>query len=158
MERASSTSPGGFVSTAGATCMWPTGATTGSRSSPPTANTWPSSEVRAIGPASSNRPISVAVDKHGDIYVADWSNDRVQVLTPDGRYITAFTGDGGLGKWGDDKLHVNWEMVISRGLVRDLKDERALWHPMTLLIDDEGRVLIIDSDHHRIQVYQKDNY
>ena len=105
-----------------------------------------------------NRPISVAVDKHGDIYVADWSNDRVQVLTPDGRFITAFTGDGGLGKWGDDKLHVNWEMVISRGLVRDLKDERALWHPMTLLIDDEGRVLIIDSDHHRIQVYQKDNY
>ena len=105
-----------------------------------------------------NRPSGVAVDKYGDIYIADCWNDRVQVLTPDGRYITSFTGDGGLGKWADEKLHANWEMVISRSLVIGLEHERALWHPNMLLIDDEGRILIIDSEHHRIQVYQKDNY
>ena len=34
-----------------------------------------------------NRPSGVAVDKDGDIYVADWLNNRVQVLTPEGRFI-----------------------------------------------------------------------
>ena len=105
-----------------------------------------------------NRPSGVAVDQYGDIYVADRWNDRVQVLTPDGRYITSFTGDGGLGKWADEKIHANWEMVISRKLVQDLEAERRLWQPTALIIDDGGRILITDSDHHRIQVYQKDNY
>ena len=31
-----------------------------------------------------NRPTGVAVDKDGDVYVADWLNNRVQVLTPEG--------------------------------------------------------------------------
>ena len=105
-----------------------------------------------------NRPSGVAVDKYGDIYIADCWNDRVQVLTPDGRYITAFTGDGDLGKMAKEKINVNWEMVISRKLVQDLEPERSLWHPMALIIDDKGRILIADSEHHRIQVYKKDNY
>ncbi len=109
-------------------------------------------------PGEFNRPTSVAVDKHGDIYVADWWNERVQVLTPDGRFITALTGDGGLSNWGTAKLEANQDMVLSRSLVRDLGPERRLHHPKSLIIDDEGRVLIIDCDRHRIQVYQKENY
>ena len=105
-----------------------------------------------------NRPTSVAVDKHGDIYVADCWNDRVQVLTPDGRHITSLTGDGGMSKWGAEKLESNREMQLSRLLVRDLEHERCLWHPNALIIDDKGRILIIDSDHHRVQIYQKENY
>ena len=92
-----------------------------------------------------NRPSGVAVDKYGDIYVADWWNDRVQVLTPDGRYITAFTGDSGLSKWGVEKLEVNQDMKLSRLLVRDLEHERCLWSPNALIIDEEGRILILDS-------------
>ncbi len=105
-----------------------------------------------------NRPTSVAIDKYGDIYVADCWNNRVQVLTPDGRHITTFTGDGGLSKWGAEKLDVNKDMKLSWALVRDHGPERRLHRPNSLIIDDEGRILITDSDRHRIQIYQKDNY
>ena len=66
-----------------------------------------------------NRPTSVAVDKDGDIYVADWLNNRVQVLTPEGRFITEFTGDAGLSKWGVGKIESNPDMVRQRNGVRD---------------------------------------
>ena len=106
-----------------------------------------------------NRPTGVAVDKDGDIYVADWGNDRVQVLTPDGRHITTFTGDAGLSKWGADKLNANPDMAKQRDLMmRDMSPERNFWRPKSLAIDDEGRIIIIDSDRNRFQVYQKDNY
>ena len=105
-----------------------------------------------------NRPTGLAVDKYGDIYVADCWNERVQVLTPDGRYITALTGDGGLSKWGTTKLEANQDMVLSRALVRDFGPERRLHHPKSLILDDDGRILITDSDRHRIQIYQKENY
>ena len=105
-----------------------------------------------------NRPTSVAVDKYGDMYVADRWNDRVQVLTPDGRHITSFTGDAGLSKWAAEKLEVNPDMKLSWTLARDHGPERRLHRPNAVVIDDTGRILITDSDWHRIQIYQKDNY
>ena len=105
-----------------------------------------------------NRPTGVAVDKDGDIYVADWHNNRVQVFTPDGRYITEFTGDATMSKWGQEKLDANPPMVKQRSLVRDFSELNHLWYPKALAIDNEGRILIVDSNRGRIQVYQKDNY
>ena len=105
-----------------------------------------------------NRPTGVAVDKDGDIYVVDWGNDRVQVLTPDGRHITSFTGDAGLSKWGEDKLSSNPDMIRQRNLVRNLEPERRLWRPKAVAVDDAGRIIIVDSNRNRIQVYQKENY
>ncbi len=105
-----------------------------------------------------SRPTGVAVDKDGDIYVADWGNDRVQVLTPEGRHITTFTGDAGLSKWGQEKLNSNPDMIRQRRLVRDFSAEKHLWRPKAVAIDDEGRVIILDSNRTRLQVYKKDNY
>ena len=105
-----------------------------------------------------NRPAGVAVDKYGDIYVADCRNDRVQVLTPDGRHITTFTGDGGLGKWAAEKLEANADMTLSWTLARDHEPERRLHRPHAVVIDGAGRILITETDWHRIQIYQKDNY
>ena len=105
-----------------------------------------------------NRPTGVAVDKDGDIYVADWRNDRVQVLTPDGRHITTFTGDAGLSKWGKEKLYANADMVRQRSLITDFEIEKRLWHPKAVAIDGEGRIIILDANRDRLQVYQKDNY
>ncbi|GIT44750.1 MAG: hypothetical protein Ct9H300mP11_26860 [Chloroflexota bacterium] len=48
-----------------------------------------------------NRPSGVCVDNDGDIYVADWLNNRVQVLTAEGRFITEFTGDAALSSLGN---------------------------------------------------------
>ena len=105
-----------------------------------------------------HRPTDVAVDKEGDIYVTDWGNNRVQVLTPEGRHITTLTGDAGISKWGQEKLNSNPDMIRQRALMRDLEPERRMWGPKALTIDDAGRIIIVDSNRGRLQVYQKDNY
>ena len=105
-----------------------------------------------------SRPTGVAVDKDGDIYVADWLNNRVQVLTADGRHITTFTGDAGLSKWGQEKLNANPDMIRQRNLMRDMSAERNFRRPKALAIDDDGRIIILDANRNRLQVYQKDNY
>ena len=105
-----------------------------------------------------NRPTGLAVDKDGDIYVADWGNDRVQVLAPDGRHITTFTGDAGMSKWGAEKLYSNPDMVRQHDLCLDMEPWRRLWAPIAVAVDDEGRIIIVDSYRNRLQVYQKDDY
>jgi len=110
------------------------------------------------GPGEFNRPSSVAVDKDGDIYIADWLNERVQVLTPEGRHITTFTGDAVLSKLGMQKLNSNPDMLRMRSLIRDFKPEQIFWGPKSVAIDDEGRIIILDSNRGRLQIYQKDNY
>ncbi len=102
-----------------------------------------------------NRPTGVDVDKDGDIYVADWLNNRVQVLTPEGRFITEFTGDAGLSKWGVAKIESNPDMIRQRNGVRDFTPEKVLWAPVAVRVDDRGRVIIADTTRHRFQVYQK---
>ena len=103
-----------------------------------------------------NRPSGVAVDQEGDIYVADWGNSRVQVLAPDGRFITEFRGDANLSQWAWEKMASNPNLVQQRSLLRDFSAERDMWHPCTVKVDEQGRVSILDSGRHRIQVYQKD--
>ena len=110
------------------------------------------------GVAEFNRPARVAVDKDGDIYVADWGNNRIEVLTPDGRHVTTFTGDSTLSKWGQAKLEANPDMVKQRNLVQDMTTEMSFWNPVAVVVDDQGRILVLDCQRHRIQVYQKDNY
>ena len=102
-----------------------------------------------------NRPAGVCVDKDGDIYVADWLNNRVQVLGPDGRFITEFTGDAVLSKWGADKIRSNPDMIRQRNGVRNFTPEKVIWAPVAVKVDDRGRVIIADTTRHRFQVYQK---
>ena len=102
-----------------------------------------------------NRPSGVAVDKDGDIYVADWFNNRVQVLTPEGRFITEFTGDAGLSRWGTAKIASNPDMMRQRNGVRDYTPERVLWAPVAVKVDHRGRVLVADTMRNRFQIYQK---
>ena len=102
-----------------------------------------------------NRPTGVAVDKDGDVYVADWLNNRVQVLTPEGRFITEFTGDAALSKLGVQKIESNPDMIRQRNGVRDFTPEKVLWAPVAVKVDDEGNVYIADTTRHRFQVYQK---
>ena len=105
-----------------------------------------------------NRPTGVAVDKDGDIYVADWHNNRIQVLTPDGRHITTFTGDADLSKWGTETLSASPDLIKMISLIRDMSPQQRFWHPKTIAIDVDGRIIIIDGVRQRLQVYQKDNY
>ena len=105
-----------------------------------------------------NRPNGVAVDDNGDIFVADWENNRVQVFAPDGRYITQFTGDASLSKWGRDKLNSNPDMIRQRNIAfaNEPGYEQKLAHPCSVKIDSQGRIAILDHTRGRVQVYVKE--
>ena len=102
-----------------------------------------------------NRPTGVCVDQDGDIYIADWLNNRVQVLTPDGRFITEFTGDGRLSNMGVAKLKSNPDMIRQRNGIRNFTPERVLWAPCAVKMAQNNRVIIADTTRHRFQIYRK---
>ncbi|MDA1128882.1 MAG: NHL repeat-containing protein [Chloroflexi bacterium] len=102
-----------------------------------------------------NRPTGVCVDGDGDIYVADWLNNRVQVLTPEGRFITEFNGDAGLSNMGIAKLRSNPDMIRQRNGIRNFTPEKVLWAPCAVKIGKNNRVIIADTTRHRFQIYRK---
>jgi len=108
-----------------------------------------------MGDGEFNRPSGVAVDKEGIIYVADWGNDRVQVFDAEGRFITKMTGDGTISKWGKLKLDANPDMWNQREVAYGLERERLFWRPVAVEVDDQGRLFVVESNRHRIQVYYK---
>ena len=137
---------------------WPTGATTVSRSSRRMANALASFGQSGSGVGQFNRPSGVCVDQDGEIYVADRQNDRVQVLAPSGRFITSFTGDHQLSKWGKEKLLSNPDMIRQRALAIAQDHgtyEKSFAHPCAVKVDDQYRIAVLDSTRGRIQVYTK---
>ena len=104
-----------------------------------------------------HRPTGIAVDKDGDFYVTEVENDRMQSFTADGRFISAFTGDATVSTWGEQKLQANPDQIRQRELLREQEREaeRKFWRPTAVKIDDEQRVIVNDSQRHRLQVYQK---
>ena len=165
------TCPGGSLSTGMGKSTLPTGATTGSKNSTREGKhlaTWGTSGQNE---GQFNRPSGVAIDSDGDIYVSDWGNERVQVLDPDGRFITELKGEATLSKWADDYFVSN-PLEYKNRLVADLEPdpdripdnrfrpksaliEKIFWGPTSVKTDDQDRIYIADSGRHRIQIYQK---
>ena len=54
--------------------------------------------------ASSIVRVSVGIDSDGNIYVADWGNQRVQVLDSEGNFLVKLKGEATLGKWATEYL------------------------------------------------------
>ena len=96
------------------------------------------------------------MDRDGDIYVADWNNDRLQVFDRDGNYLTQTTGEGTLSKWGTNKLDGgNPEMWEERRIAQGLDREKDFWGPIAVEVDDEGRIFVVESARSRIQIFRK---
>jgi len=56
--------------------------------------TWPAGlAIAGDGNWQFNRPWGITIDTDGDIYVADWGNNRVQKFSPDGTYLLSFGSD-----------------------------------------------------------------
>ena len=55
------------------------------------------------------RPSSVAVDSLGNIYVADWGNERVQVYDDNGVFVNTLRGEATLSKWANVYFEANTE-------------------------------------------------
>ena len=104
-----------------------------------------------------DRPSAVAVDAHGDIYVCDWGNDRVQLFDQEGRYVEQFIGDANLSRSGRAYILAN-QVVLRLREMADLEPTKRLRSPITVKVDDQFRLFICDLGSHRIQVYIKEAY
>jgi DNA-binding beta-propeller fold protein YncE len=117
------------------------------------------------------RPAAVAVDEEGLMYVADWGNERVQIFDPHSGFLALLRGDSGVSKWGQDYFMSNQDELEERQHA-DLEPElnllpsdgprevsasieKLFWGPTSVKIDAEGRLYVVDSCRHRIQVYRK---
>jgi DNA-binding beta-propeller fold protein YncE len=102
-----------------------------------------------------HRPANVAVDDDGNVYVADWGNERVTVFTALGFPLTSVIGDSELSKWGAEFLAANQDLTEGRRIMHDGTPEKRLFGPTAVEVDDQGRVIIVDSCRHRLQIYER---
>ena len=65
-----------------------------------------------------NSPNAVALDGTNNLYISDYANGRVRVVTPDGR-ITAFAGNGQYGSGGDGGPASQAQFAELRNLAAD---------------------------------------
>ena len=111
-----------------------------------------------------------AVDSQGFIYVADWGNERVQVIDPEGGFMTKLRGAATVSKWAAEFLSANTEEADGRAksnLEPDLAQfagdpheesahtEKFFWGPVSVKLDGEGRLYVTESNRHRVQIYER---
>jgi len=86
-----------------------------------------------------NLPASVAVDRAGDLYIADTENDRVRVVDSSGAITTVAGGTAGRAGMGDGGP------AAQAGLAR----------PTGVAIGADGRLYIADTDDNRVRVVRR---
>lgn len=88
--------------------------------------------------AAFHTPRGVAVGPEGNVYVADFGNHRIRLITPDGT-VSTYAGDGKAG-FSDGQL-----------------DKARFTKPSGISIDASGRLYIADFGNNAIRVIQKDS-
>jgi len=81
-----------------------------------------------------NRPIGLAVDAAGNLFIADYNNSRIRVVTPNGM-ITTVAGTGYFGYDGDGGPATNAQLCFPSGVA----------------VDAMGDVYIADNQNHVIR-------
>lgn len=81
-----------------------------------------------------NQPLGLAVDKHGDLFIADFGNNRVREVSAATGIITTVAGDGTAGFSGDGGAATKAELNQPEGLAVDSRGD--------LFIGDAGNCRI----------------
>ena len=117
-----------------------------------------------------SRPSGVCVDDAGYIYVSDWGNERLQIFDPAGGFVQSLRGQATLSKWAMDFMSVNPDESNTREIANltpelpshfdtpyliSSQTEPYFWGPVSVRLDGEGRLFVVESNRHRIQVYQR---
>jgi hypothetical protein len=58
-------------------------------------------------------------------------------------------------KWGKEKLDANPDLWKERAGAHLLEREKLCLGPITVEVDDQGRIFVVESGRHRIQAYRK---
>ena len=104
-----------------------------------------------------DHPSDVAVDSEGDIYVTDWGNKRVQIYDPEGDCLTALWGDAHVfSKWGQVAVDNNPDMIKAYRRVKDTTQMARFQRPVGIAIDEQDRIIIVETTRARLQVYVKE--
>jgi sugar lactone lactonase YvrE len=116
-----------------------------------------------------HRPAGLVAGEDGNIYVADWGNEQVKVIGPNGELVASIRGDSVDSKWAADYFAVNpeegrlrYESNLFPELDPPARRDREIsagvegyfWGPSAVMLDDSGRLYVADSLRHRLQVYQ----
>ena len=104
-------------------------------------------------------PSGVAVDSEGDVYVTDWSGHKVQIYAPDGLPIANLVGDAETpSPWTQTYIDANPDMQKARRRA-NMEPEWRFTRPVAVNVDDQDRIIILESHRHRLQIYNKEkNY
>lgn len=84
--------------------------------------------------ASFNRPVGITVDLIGNVYVADWNNNRIRKINTSG-VINTFAGNGSASYSGDGGMAIN----------------ASLHYPHDVCVDASGNIYIADANNNRIR-------
>jgi DNA-binding beta-propeller fold protein YncE len=127
------------------------------------------------GPGQFQRPMNIAVDSRGEVYVADAVNHRIQVFSPTGQFLRRFgsvgAGPGQLRFPYDVKLDADDNVYVTEyGNHRISKFTREgqflcawgspgssrgqLHCPWGAVVDAAGLVYVADTWNHRVQVFE----
>jgi trimeric autotransporter adhesin len=111
------------------------------------------------GPASEaslNMPGSVAVDAKGNVYIADWQNERIRKINPAG-IISTVAGNGQRGFSGDGgpAIDASLDLInIDPDYSRNIDPNTGHPYPGAaggIAVDDAGNLYIADTNNHRVR-------
>ena len=104
-----------------------------------------------------NHPSDISIDSDGDIYIADWANNRVQIFDQTGNHLTELKGSAvELSKWQRQYINASPDVYKARRRVASLDPETYFALPISVTFDQsKSRLLAVDSQRWRIQIFNK---
>ena len=124
-------------------------------------------QEKVVNPIS--RPSGVVVDDFGDVYISDWGNERIQIFDQTGDLVQILNGEATISKWAKEFFDSNpdeWEHRVNSNLTPQLpvhlnksryqissQTEPYFWGPVGMYIDLRGYFYVVESNRHRVQIY-----
>ena len=101
----------------------------------------------------------VAVDGDGDVYVADWMNERIVIFDAEAMPLTSLRGDAHeISKWAAMSLDANPDMRKRHRLAKFPETRQYFRMPSDCAFDQAtNRLIVCDVQRGRLQIYEKDS-